>query len=405
MGQRQIIFFNRFFFPDHSATAQMLSDLAFSLAQHQHRLLVVTSSGLYDDPSAELPTLETIKGVEIHRVYRPRFARANLLGRALDYLVMYVRFTQAALRLAAADDLLIAKTDPPLLSVVLLPAARWRGAKIANWLQDLYPEVAIEFGMKSISALSTILTPLRNLSLRRADQNIVIGDRMKERLNDVGVPDTRISVIPNWSDDGLINVRGDETNPLRRDWGLEGRFVVAYSGNLGRAHEFHTVLGAAEKLRDEKDLTFLFVGGGALTSQLKADVHQRRLEHLFQFRPYQPIETLSLSLSLPDVFWVSLLPGMEGLIVPSKFYGNCAAGKPTIFIGDPDGELARIIVKNQCGVTVAVGDEEVLAQTLRDLQRDPVRRDRMGRNARKTLEAHFSRAAALESWQKLIDNL
>jgi colanic acid biosynthesis glycosyl transferase WcaI len=82
MRERRIIFFNRFFFPDHSATAQMLSDLAFHLAENGHRVLVVTSSGLYDDPSARLPSCENIKDVEIHRVYKPRFGRTNLVGRS-----------------------------------------------------------------------------------------------------------------------------------------------------------------------------------------------------------------------------------------------------------------------------------------------------------------------------------
>jgi colanic acid biosynthesis glycosyl transferase WcaI len=401
MGNRQIIFVNRFFYPDHSATAQILDDLAFHLAEGNRRILVITSNGLYDDPSAKLPSRELIRGVEIHRVYQPRFDRANLIGRAIDYLFMYFHFAQAILRLVKVRDLVIVKTDPPLLSLVLLPVVHWKQAKIVNWLQDLYPEVAVQFGMRTISAVSPILEPLRDLSLRGADHNIVIGDIMRERLGRAGVSDERVSVIPNWSDDERINRIESDTNPLRQEWGLRAKFVVAYSGNLGRAHEYQTILDAADRLKDEKDLVFLFIGGGVLTPKLKADICVKNLEHLFEFQPYQPVDKLTLSLTAPDVHWVSLLPKMEGLIVPSKFYGNCAAGKPTIFIGDPDGEIARIIETNDCGVAVQVGDGEKLAQTIRQLKREPARLNRMGKNARRTLEREFSRARALESWERL----
>lgn len=381
----------------------MLSDLAFHLAERNHRVLVITSRGLYDDPTATLPRRETIRGVDVCRVYAPRFGRANLLGRALDYFLMYFAFAGAVLRLAGADDLVVAKTDPPLLSLALLPVARLKRAKCANWLQDLYPEVAVAFGMKAIALLSPVLAPLRNLSLRRADANVVIGQRMRARLVDAGVDPVRISVIQNWSDDASISSVRD--NPLRREWGLDGKFVVAYSGNLGRAHEFKTLLDAAERLKNEEDLVFLFVGGGALTTMLQAEIKNRRLDRLFVFKPYQPADALSLSLSLPDIFWVSLLPKMEGLIVPSKFYGNCAAERATIFVGDPDGELARLIDENQCGVTVEVGDDEGLAKIILQMRSDPDRLRQMGLNARLAAQTRFSRAAALASWEKFILNL
>jgi colanic acid biosynthesis glycosyl transferase WcaI len=404
-SQRKTIFFNKFFYPDHSATAQILSDLAFHLAGNGRRVLVVTTDGQYDDPSTRLPPQEIVSGVDIRRVYRPRFGRSNLLGRVVDYLFIYVCFVRAVFRFAAEGDVIVAKTDPPLLSIMLLPVARWKKAKFVNWLQDVYPEVAVQLGMKSIKLLSTFLKPLRDQSLRFADLNVVIGEKMQFFLADLNVPSGRISLIPNWFDDSIFTHTSPETRSARKDWGLEDRFVVAYSGNLGLAHEYLTVLRAAERLRGEKNLAFLFIGGGALTSKIRNDVRERGLEHLFQFRPYQPIEALCASLSLPDVFWASLLPSMEGLIVPSKFYGNCAAGKPTIFIGDPEGEISRIIKRCDCGAIIEVGDGERLAQTILALRKDTEKLNEMGRNARSTLEHEFSRTRAFTSWDNLLDAL
>jgi glycosyltransferase involved in cell wall biosynthesis len=405
MPSKKIIFVNRFFYPDHSATAQILSDLAFRLASAKHRVVVITTTGLYDAPAADLTREERRDDVDIHRVYRPRFGRGHLVGRGLDYALMYCFFAFAAFRLAAEGDIIVAKTDPPLLSVALLPVALLRRARLVNWLQDLYPEIAVAFGMKAILLLFPILKPLRDVSLKKAHRNVVIGANMQDRLLDVGVCAERISLIENWCADQHIRPLDRDANPLRHAWGLAGKFVIAYSGNLGRAHEVDTLLGAAERLKDVTNLVFVFIGGGKLATRLKKETAQRGLAHLFQFQPYQPVEALSASLTLPDVFWVSLRPEMEGLIVPSKFYGNCAAGRPTIFVGDPRGEIGRIVEESDCGVAVRVGDSKRLAETILTLMQDKARLDHMGRNARRALETRFARARGLAAWEQLIERV
>jgi glycosyltransferase involved in cell wall biosynthesis len=402
MNQRRIIFVNRFFAPDHSATAQILSDLAFSTAKSNYLVTVLTTRGLYDSAGSNLSPSETWNGVEIARVYQPRFGRDVLLGRALDYFLMYLVFACALFQRVRVGDLVIVKTDPPLVSVALLPVVLLKRAKLVNWLQDLYPEIAVAFGMKALVPLLPILMFLRGATLRKAECNVVIGHEMKRRLRDLGAPTKRISVIPNWSFQDDIRPSNRDGNPLRREWGLNGKFVVAYSGNLGRAHEIDTLLGAAEKLRDEVDLVFLFIGGGALSGGLRVEVERRDLQHLFMFKPYQPAAALGASLTLPDIFWVSLRAEMEGLIVPSKFYGNCAAGRPTIFVGDPTGEIGRLIEENQCGLSVSVGESTALAEVILSLKNDRPRLEAMGRNARRASETTLSKAASLAAWERLI---
>ena len=147
---RRIIFLNRFFFPDHSATSQMLTDLAFHLAGRGHDVRVVTSRQRYDDPSAALPAAEVIGGVSIRRVATTRFGRSGLIGRGFDYLSFYTAACQTAVAWAKPGDLLVVKTDPPLLSVVAMRAVKHRGLCFVNWLQDLYPEIAVALGVPII---------------------------------------------------------------------------------------------------------------------------------------------------------------------------------------------------------------------------------------------------------------
>ena len=123
---------------------------------------------------------------------------------------------------------------------------------------------------------------------------------------------------------------------------------------------------------------------------------------MFLFRPYQAANDLATSLAVPDVHWISLLPAMEGLIVPSKFYGVAAAGRPTIAVTDPAGEIAELVRRNQCGAVVTPGDGQALAQTIRDFKTDPALLEQMGRNARALLDRSFRKAVALEHWEQLL---
>ncbi len=168
-----LIFLNRYFYPDHSATSQLLSDLAFALASESEgqTVTVITSRQSYDDPSLSLPPREAIRGVDVKRIWTTRFGRTNLVGRAIDYLTFYVSAAWALGRLARSGDVIIAKTDPPMLSVIAAPIARWRRAKLINWLQDLFPEVAQAVGPGgggTMTPLYRAMAYLRDRSLRSA---------------------------------------------------------------------------------------------------------------------------------------------------------------------------------------------------------------------------------------------
>src|SRR5436305_2325060 len=141
---------------------------------------------------------------------------------------------------------------------------------------------------------------------------------MAEFVRKRGIAPERVHVIPNWCDDEEIWPIALLDNPLRCEWGLADRFVVGYSGNLGRGHEFETVLGAAERRRGDQRLCFLFIGGGSKFAELVECVRKRGLDPLFRFLPYQQRDVLKLSLGVPDVHLISLKPELEGLIVPSK---------------------------------------------------------------------------------------
>jgi glycosyltransferase involved in cell wall biosynthesis len=403
---RRLIFINRFFAPDHSATSQILSDLAFDLAGTGREVHCVTSRQIYDAPKAALPEREILNGVDVHRVASTGFGRDALVGRSLDYVSFYRSVRRCLNDIVRPGDIVVAKTDPPLMSIVAKPVARRNGALLVNWLQDIYPETAVELRVPFMRGpVAASLAALRNATLREAAATVVVGDLMGRKVEILGAPAARVHVIPNWGNDEDIRLVASADNPLRREWNLADKFVLGYSGNLGRAHEFATLLAAAERLRHEPRVAFLMIGGGKRFAELMAVVQARGLAGAFRFLPYQPRALLPYSLGAADAHWVSLDPRLEGLMVPSKFYGIAAAGKPIVVIGDPNGELGRLVQRHACGFAVAPDDSAALTAIVQRLSQSPQTVSEMGNRARQMLDAHFTRRHALARWRSLLDQL
>ncbi len=251
---KRVILLNRFFFPDHSPTSELLADLAFALAEQNMQVTVVTSRLRYDDRAARLPSREFVRNVEIRRVWSFRSRTDTLIGRALEYLSFYLSAVLGVWRATRRGDVIIAKTDPPLLSILAAPIARLKGARLINWLQDLFPEVAEKLGVAGAAGRPAfhLLRSLRNDSLKSAQMNVVPGHCMARTLNQEGIDWGHIRVIPNWTDGTVITPIAAQDSPFRKQWSLGRHVVVAYAGNFGRAHDFDTIIEAIKLHHDRR---------------------------------------------------------------------------------------------------------------------------------------------------------
>ena len=412
MRYQKLIFVNRFFYPDISATSQMLTEMATSLADRGYPVSIVTSRQLYGDPSADLEPTQIVGGVHVHRVATTRFGRRSLFGRAIDYATFSASASSTLFRILRSGDVVVAKTDPPMFSLFASPVARWRGGRSINWLQDIFPEVAEAagfgegwFSRRAIAALKR----WRTSTLKSADFNIAIGNKMAAYLRGMGVSAASVRTIPNWADGTRIAPIPHAENLLRRSWQVDDKFVVSYSGNLGRAHDFQTFLDAIRiietRCRDtSRQIVWQFVGGGALMDELQTLVASHNLTSV-TFRPYVVKEMLAESLGAADVHLVSLSPQFEGLIVPSKYYGIAAAGRACIFIGDRDGEIPRILARTRSGLTVPQGNSDLLAKAIQNLAQDPTLTAQMGHNARQAFEREFDLQNAVDAWIEILTEL
>ena len=186
---KRVILLNRFFFPDQSPTSELLADLAFALAEQNMQVTVVTSRLRYDNRAAKLPSREVVRNVEIRRVWSFRSRTDTLVGRAIEYFSFYLIAGFELWRATRRGDIIIAKTDPPLLSILAAPVACLKGARLINWLQDLFPEVAERLGVAGAAGRPVfhILRSMRNRSLKSAQMNVVPGHLMERTLNQGGI--------------------------------------------------------------------------------------------------------------------------------------------------------------------------------------------------------------------------
>jgi colanic acid biosynthesis glycosyl transferase WcaI len=397
----KILFFNRFFFPDTSATSQIVSDLAFHLAGAGHDVHVITSRVSGDDAS-----LEKVRGVSIHRVATAVTGPHGLFRRGAAYLQYYLGARRAARRLIEPGDVVILKTDPPLLSAAVGPLAKRHGAKVVLWLQDVFPEVAHEYGVPGMGGpIGAALRHIRDRSLAIADRVVVIGERMGDKLvRNHSVARDRLHVIHNWADGAAITPLSPADNPLRRAWNLENEFVVGYSGNLGRVHEFETMLEAAKLLKGESRVRFLIIGRGPRLEEVQARVKREDISNV-HFEAHQDRGSLAQSLGVADVHLSVLRPEFEGLVHPSKLYGIMAAGRPTLFVGDLSGETASILADTKSGLSVSTGDAQGLAAAILSLREQAEERANMGRRARQAFDQRFSMTIAIGKWETLLRSL
>ena len=400
----KVIFLNRFYWPDVAATGQMLADLAEDLVAAGWDVQVITSQGRYSAGGEPLPRDETRHGVRIHRVPVTRFGQGTLLGRLGDYLSYLGGALLAVLR-APRPDLIVAMTDPPITVALAAYAARLRGVRAVYWVQDVYPQLAAALGVVSERSLSYRASrTIARWAHAQCAAVITQGPRMTRVLVAEGAPAACTRDVPNWADATAIVPVPPDQNAFLRDQGLAGRFVVLYSGNAGRGHTFEAVLGAMERLRDDSGMSFVFVGGGQQRPYLEAEVARRGLDRA-RFLDYLPRDLLAQSLSAANVSLVTERPEAAGLLLPSKTFGIMASGRPILFVGDHDSDVAAVIRSADAGVIVAPDDAEGVVRALRRLRDDPVEAARLGANGRRAAVRTHARSVATAEWAAVVRTL
>lgn len=404
---KNIYLLTQYFFPEVASTSQLLTELAEDLSKNGFKVVVFTAQPSYNK-SQKLPTTENYKGITIRRVWSTHFRRSNILGRLLNELtfVISLMFTFLVTRLEKGIFLIV--TNPPLLPVVGLILKRIEKFPYIYLVYDIYPDIAVKLGYLSPNSILTRLWEAVNKrALANASKIIVIGECMKEVIEEklLKYPQymKKVEVIHNWTDEKKIFPVPKESNWFIKEHGLEGKFVVLYSGNLGLSHPLESVIEVARKLRD-KNIVFLFIGNGGKKPMLEKMTNDMNLKNV-KFLPYQDEKILPFSLSSGDVAIITLEEGVEGLSVPSKLYSFLAAGRPILGMVGKKSEVALVIEKANCGFVIRPNDVDKFASIIEYLYDNPNLLIEFSKNARKFFESNFTRFRATKRYFEVISSV
>ena len=391
MSTARVIFANRVYWPSTAATAQLLTDLAEGLAARGWAVHVIASG--------ENSTRHN--GVTIHRTGGTD-RNAGLLSRAVNY----GRYRRAAQKLLATlvqpGDMVVPMTDPPLLGTAVTGLVMARGGTVVPWIQDIYPEILPAHVGPWLTALLGPLQRIRNRAWQAARCCVTLGEDMAQTVAAGGVPTAKIAIVPNWAPRELQSRATDAAIAARRQaWGVTDKFVVAYSGNLGRVHEFSAVLDAAGRLRARTDIVFLFIGTGARFEEVRAAAASRGLDNL-RLLPPETRADLPAALAAADAHLVTLKSVFSRLVYPSKLAGVLAAGRPVLFVGPPDSEIARLLAREQCGAAVGPDEGERLGALIAEWRDAPARCAELGQRGRAAYERRFTFESALARWEEIV---
>jgi colanic acid biosynthesis glycosyl transferase WcaI len=388
------------FFNTYEPVSPFYRDLLPFLAEQGYEIEVVVSSKEYR--AGRVPLAETLAHPRI-RLRRIRAGQGVVNGRSQKLWVMFTYLIGAIFTslFGRGVQVNLFLTQPPLFSLWGYVLGKLRRQPYICLVMDVYPDVAVQDGLlPEKSALTKLLTVLSRFTLRQADLVVVIGRCMADLLAEQGVHSARIRIIPNWINEDEVYPVAKEDNPLRQQLGINGQFVVLYSGNLGVSHFFDDILQAVAQLKETPEIQFVFVGEGSRKQEAVRVKQEKGLDNLL-ILPFQPAERLAESLSMGDVHFICLREGFAGLVVPSKAYGALGSGRPTVYQGEVTGEVARMITEEAAGIVVPLHQPEQLIAAIQNYYHDQDKARQDGARALALNRGKYSRRAALERYKQL----
>ncbi|MBD2178074.1 glycosyltransferase family 4 protein [Pseudanabaena sp. FACHB-1998] len=381
----------QFYPPDYAATGQFVYELAGALVGEGFDVSVFTGMPGYAFKQTEVKRQENINGVFVRRTgsihLMSKRIRNKIVGSILFLMRCVIKFRHKNIR----GSHLVLTSAPPFLGLIGWFYNKIFGHTYSCIIYDIYPEVAIRLKVVSPDHWIVKFWEFVNLKVwERADSLIVLSEPMKQLLiqknNKLA---HKIHVIHSWADPKFIRPIAKSDNWFAKQHDLTDSFVVLYSGNLGRCHDSQTIFECAQLLNNRRDIKFVFIGNGVGSKMIKEAIASGDLTNTLQL-PYQDKEVLPFSLTACDLSLVSILPNVGDTVAPSKMYGILAAGRPVAAICPEGNYLREIVDEGDCGSYFNNGDARGLAEYICWLVENPYMKERLGKNARRLLETHYT---------------
>jgi glycosyltransferase involved in cell wall biosynthesis len=399
-----ILFLTHYFPPEVNAPASRTFENAKRWVRDGHKVTVITCAPnhpdgvLYPGYQNRIRQWEEVSGIRVLRVITYLSANAGFLKRVLNYFSFMISATLLS-RLVGEVDIVISTSPQFFCGMAGLWVALSKGRPWILEIRDLWPESIIAVGAICNRSIIKALESVETFLYRRADHVVSLTRSFSHHIAARGVDHARISVLTNGADLSQYMPLCRE-NGIRKALKLRGKFVASYIGTHGMAHGLDTVLRAADLLREEKDIVFLLVGGGAERERLLARRDEMGLENVLML-PQQPKEQMPHILAASDACMVLLKKqDLFKTVIPSKIFEAMAMERPIIL--GVEGESKGIIEQGNCGLCIEPENERELAVSVLRLSRDPGEGIQLGLNGGRFVREHFDRDALAKRYLKVI---
>jgi colanic acid biosynthesis glycosyl transferase WcaI len=335
---------------------------------------------------------EKIDGIEVRRLWghaatgKATAARiANYCGFALSGLTTLFR--------RSLPDVIFVESQPLPVGIVPLLMKWLRGVPYIYNIPDLQIQAVQDLGFLDGPVLK-FASWFEDLLLKQAWKISTVTPGFIDHYLSRGVPAEKITFLPNGADTEFLKPLPPSPE-LLENWGLQGKKVIVAVGTMTYYQALDTIIEAAERLSCDPKIVILMVGDGPERTRIQSLVKRKGLSNVvFKLLPYEENDRLY------SIAWAALATLRDVAIAqtsrPSKLFPPLSCGVPVIYSGN--GEAARLLASNHCGITVPPEDPSALAQAIRDLVNDPERRQRLGQNGRLLAESEYSWSGIVERW-------
>ena len=390
--------------PDDAATAHLMTQIAEYLTVGME-VRAICAQPTYTNRGQRAPTKETLNGVVVTRCWSTTFSKDRLALRLVNVATIMVSFFFNMLFRFRRGDVVLVVTNPPPLPFAALLVAKIRFAKTCLLIHDIYPDVLVPIGMTAEKSFAYRIINFftRGLYLR-CSRIIAIGRDMKDRVVAKSERlESKTTVIANWADKNL-SVVSKEQNPLLEELPFKGKFIIQYSGNMGRTHGLSVIADAASILEADgfTDVHWMICGWGAGKPKFKAKCEELELKSVSIHDPF-PRDQLANLIGVADASIIAFIEGMSGISVPSRMYNILASGCPIIGVTESDSELAQTITDDDLGWLSPPEDPESLAKLVKQILSDPTQADDRRARCREIATKKFCRESMLEKYRELLD--
>jgi len=364
--KKKLLIYAHYYIPDVASTGQILRELAEGMIE-EFDITIVCVVPSYTGKVAEeykkkMFYKEEINGVNVIRIRVPEFSKSNKISRVKNILSYFIGAMIATFKVGKMDYV-YSISQPPILGGLLGVWGKWmKRAKYIYNIQDFNPEQTMAVGYSENKLILKTMMWFDKFSCKQADKVIVVGRDMIEtligRFKGRKVPNH--TFINNWIDEKEIYplpADHEKVVAFKKKYGLQDKFIIMYSGNLGLYYDLENLMNVIEKFKAREDVVFAFVGEGTIREKLVQYKEKHNLQNV-KFIPYQDKSDLIYSLNAGDVHWCLNAKGIKGVSVPSKLYGIIAAGKPILGALEEGSEARLIIEETQCGYVTEPGNYE-----------------------------------------------